>query len=314
MFSPNFYFLFHLFNLFRFVSFLFPDSIFVFEYFLFLCLDFSSCWCGSSWSSDWSDFDDAWLVLSGLLDVSELLLELLQVNLWWADNLHFVDLEVTKWDDRVATLDESVGQDVVREQGNSAVQCDAADALLHNLCDAEANPLLEFAWSIAVLGQLALLLCGEGNDENTECAVILCLGVDNGLNHCAPLAEHGAEFVGCNAHAVECGEQVASLDVCDLQLHLLERLILCCCLIKIRKVGFVNAALHVVLDGAGADCLVAQCLCELTGLEVGWCNDVEPFLARHGFDDLLLGATLAALADALVLADGHFLFRFFVFV
>lgn len=266
---------------------------------------------GDDCLSDGSGFDDSGLVFLGLGDLAVDVEDLLGVDLGAADDAGLVDLEVAEGDDGVAALEEGVGEDVVGEEGDDAVEGDGADALLDGLGNALADPGLELAGGVAVLGELALLAGGEGDDEDADDVAVLGLRVDDGLDHGAPLAEQGAELVGGDLHGVEAGEEVAAGELLDLELHLLEGLILGVVGVEVGEVGFVDTALHVVGDGADTDGLVADGLGELAVLEVLGSDDVEPFLLGHGFDDLLLVTALAALGDALVLADSHFVGGFF---
>ena len=65
---------------------------------------------------------------------------------------------------------------------------------------------------------MSLALLGEGNAEETEDVSIGGLDVHVGLDQSLPLAHHGAEFVGCEIHAVEVGQAVAALDIFDAEL------------------------------------------------------------------------------------------------
>ena len=264
---------------------------------------------GFGGSDDGGGFDDSGLVFHGFGDLTVEFEDLLGVELGGADDLSLVDLEVTEGHDGVAAFHEVVGEDVVGEEGDDAVEGDGGDALLDHAGDAEADPGFELAAGVAVLGELALLAGGEGDDEEADDVTILGLGVDDGFDHGAPLAEEGADLVGGEGHGVEGGEEVAAGEFLDLELDLLEGLILGVVAVEIGEVAFVDTALHVVGDGADTDGLVAEGLGELTVLEVAGSDNIKPFLLGHGFNNLLLGATLATLGDALVLADSHFLFK-----
>jgi len=256
-------------------------------------------------NSDGGGFDDSGLVFHGFGDLAVEVEDLLGVDLGAADDLDLLDLQVAEGDDGVTALHEGVGEDVVGEEGDDAVEGDGTDALLDHLGDAEADPRFELAGGVAVLGELTLLAGGEGDDEDADGVAVLGLGVNDGLDHGAPLAEEGADLVGGHLHGVEAGEQVAAGDLLDLEAHLLEGLILGVVGVKVGEVGLVDTALHVVGDGADTDGLVADGLGDLAVLEVLGSDDVKPFLLGHGFNDLLLVSTLATLGDALVLADSH---------
>jgi len=260
---------------------------------------------GFSGGDDGGGFDDSGLVFHGFRELAVEIEDLLGVDLGGADDLSLLDLEVAEGHDGVAALHEVVGEDVVGEEGDDAVEGDGGDALLDHAGDAEADPGFELAAGVAVLGELTLLAGGEGDDEEADDEAVLGLGVDDGLDHGAPLAEEGADLVGGEGHGVEGGEEVAAGELLDLELDLLEGLILGVVAVEISEVAFVDTALHVVADGADTDGLVAEGLGELTVLEVAGSDNVEPFLLGHGLNDLLLGAALATLGDALVLSDSH---------
>ena len=284
---------------------LFFDLILFLFFFLFFFLS-GGFGGGGDGGDDGGFLDDAGLGFHGGGDLAVEVEDLLGVELGAADDLDLADLEVAEGEDGVAGLEEGVGEDVVGEEGDDAVEGDGADALLDDLADTEADPGFELAGGVAVLGELALLASGEGDNEEADDEAVLGLSVDDGLDHGAPLAEEGADLVGGEGHGVEGGEEVAAGELLDLELHLLEGLILGVGAVDLGEVGFVDAALHVVGDGADADGLVAEGLGELTVLEVAGSDNIEPLLLGHGLNNLLLVATLATLGDALVLADSHF--------
>lgn len=56
---------------------------------------------------------------------------------------------------------------------------------------------------------------GEGDGEEAEEVVVGGLDCDIGLNQRLPLADEGAELVGCEIETVEVGQAVLSLDLVD---------------------------------------------------------------------------------------------------
>lgn len=67
---------------------------------------------------------------------------------------------------------------------------------------------------------------GESNGEEAEEVVVGGLDGDVGLNQRLPLADEGAQLVGCEVETVEVGQAVLALDLIDSELDLAERVVL----------------------------------------------------------------------------------------
>lgn len=67
---------------------------------------------------------------------------------------------------------------------------------------------------------------GEGNGEEAEEVVIGGLDGDVGLDQRLPLADEGAQLVGCEVETVEVGQAVLALNLIDSKLDLAERVVL----------------------------------------------------------------------------------------
>lgn len=65
--------------------------------------------------------------------------------------------------------------------------------------------------SVARLALRLGFLLGETNAENSEKVTIRCLDLDTGFNQRLPFLNHRAKFVCGHVHAMEVGQQVATL-------------------------------------------------------------------------------------------------------
>ncbi len=73
---------------------------------------------------------------------------------------------------------------------------------------------------------LVLAALGEANGEKTDEIIISRLHSDVGLNEGLPLADEGAQLVGCEVETVEVGQAVLALNLVDTEANLAERVIL----------------------------------------------------------------------------------------
>ncbi len=78
---------------------------------------------------------------------------------------------------------------------------------------------------ISRLLDLVLAAFGEANGEKTDEVVIGSLDSDVGLNEGLPLADEGAQLVGCEVETVKVGQAALALDLVDAKANLAERVI-----------------------------------------------------------------------------------------
>ena len=126
---------------------------------------------------------------------------------------------------------------------------------------------------------------GECDSEETEEVVIGGLDCDVGLDQGLPLADEGAELVGCEVETVEVGQAVLALDLVDTELNLAESVVLI--LLEICQRNFENSALQGVVGVLETSCSVDKSLSDtadyvrLCSCRIAWRMDSYSLIANE---------------------------------
>jgi len=136
-----------------------------------------------------------------------------------------------------------------------------------------------------------LAALGESDGEEADEVVVGRLDGDVGLDQRLPLADQGAELVGCEVETVEVGQTVLSLDLVDAEADLAERVVLI--LLEIGQGDLDDASLEGIVGVLQTGGAVDEGLADISDVERVRSLDRVPVLAGEGVDGLLLETLLA---------------------
>lgn len=158
---------------------------------------------------------------------------------------------------------DDLGDELGGKLGEGAASSLTLDDLQHLLAD---SPDLRRA-SVGGLLDLVGASLGEGNGEQSDQVVIGGLDGDVGLDQGLPLADQGAQLVGCEVQTVEVGQTVLSLDLVHTELNLAESVVLV--VLEIGKGDLEDSALQGVVGVLKTAGTVDEGLSNIANLESG---------------------------------------------
>jgi len=229
--------------------------------------------------------------------------QLAQVETRAFQDLDFVDEDIVKWVDGLASLLDVLSDGVGNELVDSLLQVGRAHFLRDDLHHFAANVLDLLRLGVRGLLDLVLPLLGESNAGDTKRVGVAGFDVHASFDHRLPFLHHRSGLVGGERHSVEVGEAVTPLDVFADKTELAEGNLV---VLQIGQGNFVDASFQTVRGDAGTRGLVDGGFADAPGVEHDWGSDVVPFLAGERVDDLLLLTLLPALRQTLVLTNCHF--------
>lgn len=138
---------------------------------------------------------------------------------------------------------------------------------------------------VAGLGDLVLLLSGEGNCENSEFVTISGGDINGGLDEGLPLLDEGAELIAGEVHAVEEGEAVGALDILNAELDV--AVALGVVVHEIAEVVLDNASLELLRSNLKTSSTGDESLAEAAVLELRRGLEIVPLLLCHGVNNTL---------------------------
>mmetsp|Transcript_96665 Transcript_96665/g.272949 ORF Transcript_96665/g.272949 Transcript_96665/m.272949 type:complete len:287 (-) Transcript_96665:20-880(-) len=229
--------------------------------------------------------------------------ELGNVELRLLNDLHLPDVRILQREDALGLLLDLLADDLGDQLLDKLAELHGARLLGHDLNHLLADLANLRRPRIAIRLDLLLPALGEGNAEQAHDKAIRGLHVRVPLDQGLPLADECALLVTGQLHAVEVGQAVPALNLLDAQLDLLVGLVLV--VVQVGQVQLQHPALESLRCDLGARGPRDEGLAALARAEHGGRLDVVPLLLHEGVALLLLAALLAALCEALVLADRH---------
>lgn len=165
-----------------------------------------------------------------------------EVGLGFFDDLDLADADVLQGKDAAASLFDGFADGLGNELSDQLLELTFSGFLFH-----DAHHLLTDGSDLGGLGVTSGLLLvvaalGEGDAGHAELVAVEGLYVDSGLDEGVPLADHGAEVVSGDIHAIEVGKAVSALDVFAAQFDFAVELILIA--LEVSKVNLVNSVLQ----------------------------------------------------------------------
>jgi hypothetical protein len=229
--------------------------------------------------------------------------ELESVDLGSLQNLDSADKNVLQGVDALAFLLDllangtvAFGEDLLEELLNVAV----VGLTSHNFEHLSSDLANLSSLSVRGLGDLVLSLLGEADREKTNGEAISSLNVDKGLDEGLPFADQRLELVGGEAHAVQVGEALLTLDILNEQVNgLVVELFV---VVQVSQRDLEDATLQSVNGVLGSDSLVNNSLADGASVEHSGSVDIVPFLSGKRIDNLFLGTLLRL---SLILTNGH---------
>merc|ERR1712066_109190 len=192
--------------------------------------------------------------------------ELVEVELWHLQHLHFADVDVVQWVHRPSGSLNLFLYDVVNKLLNHLFQFCRGHLLTHDI-----DHLLSDLPDLRRLGVMSLLrlvrsLGCEADAKHPENVSVRCLGVHMSLNQCLPLADQRSKLVRRQLNSIEVRQNTMILHILNAELD--ETMCLLFVVLKIGHTDTEDAALQVARRDACSHGLGADGAAKIAFLEV----------------------------------------------